>query len=68
MLSFNPDQRVTADECLMHPMFDGLRNEEREEPFAGNIKLDDLSFLDSINCMKSMERLKGILHHEINWI
>ena len=31
MLSFNPEQRVTADECLMHPIFDKFRNENDEE-------------------------------------
>ena len=49
MLNFNPEQRVTADECLMHPMFDQIRNEEQEEPFSGSIGLNDLSFLDSLN-------------------
>lgn len=30
MLTFNPDDRFTMQECLNHPYFDGLHNEEDE--------------------------------------
>lgn len=30
MLTFNPDKRYTAEECLAHPYFDGLHDEEQE--------------------------------------
>eukprot|EP01016_Furgasonia_blochmanni_P004780 TRINITY_DN1184_c0_g3_i6.p1 TRINITY_DN1184_c0_g3~~TRINITY_DN1184_c0_g3_i6.p1 ORF type:complete len:410 (-),score=102.49 TRINITY_DN1184_c0_g3_i6:104-1333(-) len=37
MLTFNPDKRYTVEECLAHPYFEGLHNEEEEpkcdEPF-----------------------------------
>lgn len=37
MLTFNPDDRFTMQECLNHPYFEGLHNEEDEpvceEPF-----------------------------------
>lgn len=28
MLSMEPDERLTALECLAHPYFDGMRSEE----------------------------------------
>eukprot|EP01015_Nassula_variabilis_P008281 TRINITY_DN1654_c0_g1_i1.p2 TRINITY_DN1654_c0_g1~~TRINITY_DN1654_c0_g1_i1.p2 ORF type:complete len:173 (-),score=58.21 TRINITY_DN1654_c0_g1_i1:90-608(-) len=30
MLTFNPDTRYTVEECLAHPYFEGLHNEEEE--------------------------------------
>lgn len=30
MLTFNPDKRYTVEECLAHPYFDGLHDEEQE--------------------------------------
>jgi mitogen-activated protein kinase 1/3 len=30
MLIFNPDERYTIEDCLAHPYFDGLHNEEEE--------------------------------------
>lgn len=30
MLVFNPDKRISADEALKHPFFDGLRDEDFE--------------------------------------
>lgn len=37
MLVFNPEKRYTVKQCLKHPYFEGLHNEEAEpeaeEPF-----------------------------------
>lgn len=33
ILTFNPDKRLTVEECLAHPYFEGLHNPE-EEPVA----------------------------------
>jgi mitogen-activated protein kinase 1/3 len=33
MLTFNPDKRLTVEECLNHPYFEGLHNPD-EEPTA----------------------------------
>jgi len=33
MLTFNPDDRYTMEECLAHPYFEGLHNSE-DEPVA----------------------------------
>lgn len=30
MLTFNPDDRYTIEECLAHPYFEGLHNPEDE--------------------------------------
>jgi serine/threonine protein kinase len=30
MLVFNPSKRISADEALKHPFFNGLRDEEYE--------------------------------------
>jgi mitogen-activated protein kinase 1/3 len=30
MLTFNPDKRYAVEECLAHPYFDGLHDEEQE--------------------------------------
>ena len=36
MLVFNPDRRITIQECLAHPYFEGLHNPE-EEPVSAKI-------------------------------
>lgn len=33
ILTFNPDKRLTVEECLAHPYFEGLHNPE-EEPVS----------------------------------
>jgi mitogen-activated protein kinase 1/3 len=36
MITFNPDKRITVEECLAHPYFDGLHNPD-EEPVCENV-------------------------------
>jgi mitogen-activated protein kinase 1/3 len=36
MITFNPDKRITVEECLAHPYFDGLHNPE-EEPVCEEV-------------------------------
>ena len=66
MLCFNPEQRLTADECLTHPIFDKFRNETDEEYFEGNIQLEDLDFLEDLDKPINIYRLKGIINNEIS--
>jgi mitogen-activated protein kinase 1/3 len=35
MLTFNPNDRYTIEDCLAHPYFDGLHNSE-DEPVSEN--------------------------------
>lgn len=69
MLCFNPEQRLTSDECLTHPIFDDIRNEEAEEPFEDKIQLDDLKFLEELNeNEENIKRLKGVINNEISYL
>lgn len=40
LLTLNPYFRWTASECLAHPMFDDVRNEDNERNYKTKIKLD----------------------------
>jgi len=66
MLCFNPEQRVTADECLTHPIFDKFRKETEEEYFKGNIQIDDFEFLEELDKPQNILRLKGIINNELS--
>jgi mitogen-activated protein kinase 1/3 len=40
MLVFDPDKRITVDECLEHPAFDGVRKKSEEKKADKRIVLD----------------------------
>lgn len=37
MLTFNPDDRYTVEECLKHPYFESLVGEDEEEPICDRV-------------------------------
>jgi hypothetical protein len=50
-LKFNPNKRITAEECLRNKIFDTIRVPELEKPAPFKIKLDidDISAYDYDN-------------------
>lgn len=40
LLQFNPNKRITAEECLTNKIFDPIRVPELEKPAPFKIKLD----------------------------
>lgn len=40
LLQFNPNKRITAEECLKNKIFDPIRVPELEKPAPFKIKLD----------------------------
>lgn len=58
MLTFNPDDRYTMEECLAHPYFEGLHNSE-DEPVAP--ELFDWSW-DDFHLTK--EKLQSMVYDE----
>ena len=39
-LKFNPDQRISIDECLKHPLFAEVRQQEKEKSLGNKITFD----------------------------
>lgn len=39
-LKFNPDQRISIDECLKHPLLAEVRQQEKEKSLGSKITFD----------------------------
>jgi hypothetical protein len=48
MLSFNPEKRLTAEQCLKNPIFDPIRLPllEKPSPYKVNCNIDIIDLFD----------------------
>lgn len=69
LLTFSPDMRPTAKDCLKNPIFDSLRVKTLEESadFKLKLELDEMDLFDYEECVDNLtiEKCHEILQQEI---
>ena len=69
MLKFNPEERLTAAECIKLPIFDSIRNKDLEKQATTTVKLplDDELTIDYDTCTdnKTLKEVIEVLDDEI---